>query len=279
MIDKIISFLENKEKLDIVCDEDIYNLCKINSRQETSFHIANDPRSAMFYLHGLNLMEKNRAILIVDSKNEADIITGLTEVWFQHIGCLIFIINGNGEILSKYNNRNCIHEYIELSETNYKEEINNLIGVRKKSFVFNVNCDKYEAKYEIKKDLLDYIVFNSERLEFTDDVSIPDDIKNQSISRVSEKGCISRYIGGLQDVGNKSIFLTTDYQIEKNINSFSLPYINERFKLIILKRKERLKLREWIESNSILVYEFSDDIRDLEEFFSEEKSSVLMINV
>ena len=117
MISSIISLLSKNRNLNIVCNERIRKEIEPDILN-VNIHEVNDPRSAIFFAFGLINTKSTKPILVIDSKDEPDVVTGLTECWFQKKSLFVFVMNGKNEIFNKNILRNCIDSYHDVNDLN-----------------------------------------------------------------------------------------------------------------------------------------------------------------
>lgn len=238
----------------IVCERDI----EISMLDIMPVHIdfVDDVRSATFYAFGLSQKTQEPVVLVVRESYISNILTGLTEAWFQR-SCVIVVAVGNNILNS------------DLSFL--KPCTKGIFKVRKREDYLEHTVDFFSINAPVVYLIEDVITENkeSEKLDLTPlikemkpgdcifaDETICMKEKHESITMISSDdryGMISEYMGYILSFQGKCCLVTSTTTIDLDMNIFNNRYMCAKFKLILVGKKLEDSQIQWIESNGVSV--------------------------
>lgn len=245
-----------------------------------------DVRSATFFALGKENLHSN-CIIIVNGEEIQNILTGITETWFQKLN--VFVI----ALYSKYDDiktdflRRVVPNIIQIYDEDYSYYENSIDKAIKTNYPSLITL-----KHEIKnvqynyKNLLKYfdeilneqnelILYNSNKnVEMTK-------YKVNNIEAKYKYGIISKYMGYIEGSKKKKILCIPAKVFLLELNILNNRYINENFKIIIFNCNKDLKdnsIENWVNNNNIKSMKAEMYNKEtLYDFISKKEATILLV--
>lgn len=242
-----------------------------------------DVRSAAFYAFGQSKITNESVALVIDGNFLSNIYTVLTEAWFQKANLLVIAIYDSiYDIETNYLNR-CLVFNVKLFNEDYLkfkkriEDSKKIIGPKLINIVNEKLLSADEVSYDKIIDLLEnYLTKDDLVYVYNATLITSKELRINNIDRKYKYGVISKYVAANLYETKKSILICTSDCIKVDSNIFNNRYINEKFKLIILKTDE-LNINDWITSNNIKYFESNNLNVDIKELCNANEPIVLVV--
>lgn len=222
--------------------------------------IIDDARSATFFAYGEAKLLQQPVVLVVDVHFLTHCYTGLTEAWFQQVPLIVVsVAKTEDEIYYDYL-QPCLHKVFTI-KNEFKEfdrEISTPTFIGNGPILINLIAAlpySNSPQYEFVLDMLNQCLTEKDSILFYGSGLNKSKYKFRVLAHefADKYGMISKYVGYIQGDANKSILVIPLDLFCYDANIFNCRYINEKFKLIILREKEDLSFPfNWLENNHII---------------------------
>ena len=288
MLEKILKTLKENGYKEIVytfgIEESIENEEKKYISDNFKINRIKDIRSATFYALGKENLN-NKCILIVNGDEIQNILTGITETWFQKLNIFIVALYKRYDDIKTEFLRRVIPNIVNIFEEEYNEYENFIIKATKAhsptliTIKHSLSVQDYDYNNLILK-LKKVIQNDSEIFLYNCNKEI---LKNDfKIKNISYKYCIlSKYMGYIVGRKKKTLICIPEELLLLDLNILNNRYLDKNFKVIVFDFKEEnyeRQIKDWCNSNNIKTVE-SDKItvNQLDEFWKDEEPTILLL--
>ena len=290
MLKDVLNTLKDNGYKNLIFTQDIEESLQNEEKEyiEKEFQKINigDVRSATFFALGKENLHNN-CIIIVNGEEIQNILTGITESWFQKLN--VFVI----ALYSKYDDiktdflRRVMPNIIQIYDEDYKYYENSINKAMKTNYPSLITL-KHEIKsiqynYENLLKYFDEIINEQDELIlYNSNKNI--EMKKYKLNNIEAKykyGIISKYMGYIEGSKKKKILCIPAKVFLLELNIVNNRYINENFKIIIFNCNKDLEdnsIENWVNNNNINTIKVNEYNKEkLYDFVSQKEATILLV--
>lgn len=290
MLKNILNSLKENEYKNIIYTIDIESKIIEDDKEFINKNFSTDSikdiRSATFYALGKENLHNN-CILIVEGDNIQNILTGITETWFQKLNIVVVALYKRYDDIKTEFLCRVMPNIVKIYEDDYKE-YEPLVIKAAQSFLPSLITLKYniaEKKFNYDNfiNLLDQVLSeNDEAFLYSIDKNLENcKFKIKNIDEKYKYCIISKYMGYILGKNKKILICMPAKFLLLDLNILNNRYIDKKFKIILFNCNELEKetqFESWIHCNGIKTIETNKcDEKQIKEFWDLEEPTMLLV--